>query len=271
MRSTPRAHSPSIESLESRQLLSADLSIVGASLFYNTGKGVGSVVVSNTGTVSTKGTFDVSFYATAKGQPDQLLGRATGKSAKLAPHAVSTFAVKLTRPVNTTKKTINYKIVERLTPHTTPADSKPANNTFNAGSLLVNPPSTSGGSSTANPFASLHIGNVYHFKKTSSSVSGTGGFKITDEDGTFTDNLGRTGTYELVLTPTLAGHSSTTLDIEIASTNTLPSDTLLFQFSSITGVTTFSKKTVTINLDSKNAQGTAKLFSTNNTFRFHVA
>src|SRR4051812_32037561 len=46
------------EALESRRLFAADLSVAGIAAYTTPGKGVGSVVVTNVGTVPTTGTFD---------------------------------------------------------------------------------------------------------------------------------------------------------------------------------------------------------------------
>lgn len=193
-----------IESLESRQLLAADLSvaITSTNLTDSLTAGVKKVpsftaavqvsVADGTVDKKTKGNVTVTLALHPSSGSDVTLGTAKIAASKFAKGPVtSTFKFK--QPATLAAGT-NYTLRAALNTGTVIADANTANNTAAGKSVSV--ASSSTGGTTTGVLSSLGLGNALTFKKTGGTTTGNG---FGNETGTFKDNAGHTGTYSLIL------------------------------------------------------------------------
>lgn len=213
MRSTRRTSATVafIEPLEARALLAADVSVLTASTtnLAANGNKSGKITIKNTGTVPISGPVTVTFVASAAGQSTQTLGTTTITLNNLKPKATKPVTgVTLTAPTNSGSSNVKFNIVAKITPDTTPADASAGNNSKAAGSVTIKPTggnNTGGGTSGdgATVFGATGYGTKLKFKK-SKSLPGNGIHGFINESGTFTDENGNSGTYQLALPPVLS-------------------------------------------------------------------
>lgn len=202
-----------VEALESRTLLAADVSILKAStanLAATSGNKTGAITIKNSGKEMLSGTVDVTFIATA-GNTTQTLGSTTITLSSLKPKSTQVVSnISLTAPTNSGAKKLAFNITAKITAHTTPAETVTKNNSKSAGKVTIQPGSggsnPGGGTSTGDGltvFGSASVGTVLKFKKTG-SLPGNGIHGFVNETGTFTDDKGNHGTYQLTIPPNVS-------------------------------------------------------------------
>jgi hypothetical protein len=186
-----------VESLEARQFLAADISLLAASTAA--GKSA-NITIKNTGTVTMSGPVTVTVTAKpAAGGAAQTVATKTVTLSGLKKNASKGFSgITLKSPTGTGKFNFTVKIAKA-------DDSNLANNTKAAGSFTVKGTGGNNGGGTTGDgeavFGSALVGTKLKFKKTG-TLPGHGVMGFVNETGTFTDDKGNSGTYQLTLPPT---------------------------------------------------------------------
>jgi hypothetical protein len=171
------------------------------------------VTLANTGNQKVKGKVDIQVVAISNGT-ETVLGTLANQNVTLNPGKTLKKTVKLTTPAAGT-----YSIVARITPSIAPADTNSANNSFTGADVTVAGTNTGGGNNNGGGgqqgvdyFAQLGVGSTLTFTKTG-DLPGNGIVPgAIMETGTFVDNNGRTGTYQLVLNSSLGGKNALKLN-----------------------------------------------------------